>query len=279
MKLGPIGLWEVVVIANVVAVIFIAKRRHVLGARRWWTLGGLARSIASTLRAPIPDASFARLEDVRMEFRLRSGRAARVSFDRVHGRRVVRLEVAADEAPSLTITEAGTVDQVRRFFGLARGVSLGARSFDERFVLGAPDPERVRRAIGPELRHAITGIFEKRPVRNLTFANGRLAIEANVRDIELRDYPNTFDFLDEIARAFDRKPVQVRALGLERRALADQEGRLRCSYCHEHVTGDEPDLVACESCATVLHGACWDEHGGCPIWGCRGERPERARAR
>ncbi|MEZ0229225.1 MAG: RING finger protein [Planctomycetota bacterium] len=68
----------------------------------------------------------------------------------------------------------------------------------------------------------------------------------------------------------------MKVLGGERLALAGSEGKARCAYCHEDVTGAEPDLVACEHCHTVLHADCYDELGRCPILGCTGTKPERA---
>jgi len=84
--------------------------------------------------------------------------------------------------------------------------------------------------------------------------------------------------LADIARAFDPIGIRVKVLGdRELRALRGAGGEARCSYCHDNVTGVEPDLVACTACSTVLHDACWKDLGRCPVLGCTGSVPERAR--
>ena len=74
-------------------------------------------------------------------------------------------------------------------------------------------------------------------------------------------------------------PILVQVLGGERRALRGKGGKARCGYCHDDVTGAEPDLVACDRCSTVLHEGCWTELGRCPVMGCAGRSPERRRVR
>jgi len=69
----------------------------------------------------------------------------------------------------------------------------------------------------------------------------------------------------------------VRILGGREALVAHAHGATRCSYCHEVVTGSEPDLIACGKCSTVLHEGCWGELGRCPVMGCGGAVPERAR--
>jgi hypothetical protein len=107
---------------------------------------------------------------------------------------------------------------------------------------------------------------------------GKLRAHVPLTELELADYPRLLVLLDRIVRAFEPVSIPVKVLGGERRALADASGATRCSYCHDHVTGAEPDLIACAACGTVLHEACWNEHGRCPLLGCPGAKPERAPA-
>ncbi|MBI3724340.1 hypothetical protein HY251_10370, partial [bacterium] len=77
----------------------------------------------------------------------------------------------------------------------------------------------------------------------------------------------------------DRVSLAVHVLGGERRAFQSHAGSPRCAYCHEDVIGNEPDLIACSSCATVLHESCWSDNGRCTVLGCAGKTPERAPTR
>jgi hypothetical protein len=42
-------------------------------------------------------------------------------------------------------------------------------------------------------------------------------------------------------------------------------GPQRCPYCH---SGVRTRVRRCTSCTTIHHVDCWDEHGGCSIYGC-----------
>lgn len=39
----------------------------------------------------------------------------------------------------------------------------------------------------------------------------------------------------------------------------------RCPFCHDGIGGE---TTSCGACASVHHGACWEEHGGCSVFGC-----------
>jgi hypothetical protein len=268
-------LVKLLVVAVLVLALFVAfATRYRLGTRRYWTLRGLIAHVCATLRFPIPTESFAALDAVTLPGALPGGRGARVSF---HERHVI-IAVRADEHASvaLSVSEARLLDRLKRFVRASSSVSVGHRAFDERFQVEAADPATTRKRIGTDERRAIESLFDRAHVRRLSLGEGRLVAEADARALEVADYPFVCDRLDAIARAFDRGALAVRVLGGERRAQRDAHGALRCAYCHANVTGDEPDLVACDTCATAVHAACWEEHGGCPIWGCRGQR-ERAR--
>lgn len=82
-----------------------------------------------------------------------------------------------------------------------------------------------------------------------------------------------------MAALVETRSVRVRVLDAEHPVACGPEGELRCAYRRDGITGDADDLVACRRCRTALHGACWDEHGGCPMLGCEGDQAERPRAR
>src|SRR5205823_6234227 len=76
------------------------------------------------------------------------------------------------------------------------------------------------------------------------------------------------DVLDRIAASVEPVLVRVRLFAGERRALRGFGGNPRCVFSHDAITGDEPDLDACEQCHTVFHDACWVDLGWCPILEC-----------
>ena len=41
----------------------------------------------------------------------------------------------------------------------------------------------------------------------------------------------------------------------------------RCPYCRTTFERDDP-ILTCASCNAVHHGECWEENGGCAVWGC-----------
>jgi hypothetical protein len=45
---------------------------------------------------------------------------------------------------------------------------------------------------------------------------------------------------------------------------------LICPYCHDEL--DSASALACDSCATPVHGECAAIHGRCVTLGCRGAR-------
>ncbi len=162
---------------------------------------------------------------------------------------------------------------------MTREIEIGVPEFDSRFLLETRTERKAAKVLGPELRRAITAAFDRYRVRTLVLEDGRLTVDADISFIEPGEYPGVLGLLDRAARTMDRTKIKVRILGSERRALVDERGKTRCAYCHEGLTGDEDDLVACEQCATVLHGECWRTHGKCPILGCSGKNPERGRVR
>jgi hypothetical protein len=151
---------------------------------------------------------------------------------------------------------------------------LSEKDFADRFDLEVT-VSGASKQLAPEVRKAIWIIFE-RGAADLGVENGTAIVAAEATAIETSDYPGILCLLDMIARALDRKPLPVRVLGRELSALVDESGKTRCAYCHSNLTGDEPDLCACEKCRTVVHEACWAEHGGCPLLGCGGSKLERS---
>jgi hypothetical protein len=156
-------------------------------------------------------------------------------------------------------------------------VSFSRRTFGEGFQLGTNDQVRVFRAFrnNPELRATIEELFRTTTVDQVLVWDGKVTATAKLASLDPARYREVLALLERIARAFDPVRLNVRVLGGERRALAGATGDARCAYCHAHVTGEEPDLIACALCGTVLHDACWEELRRCPVLGCPGVKVER----
>jgi hypothetical protein len=59
------------------------------------------------------------------------------------------------------------------------------------------------------------------------------------------------------------------ALALEevRAPLLESGGALLCPFCREVIGEDDP-LARCEVCGTPSHPSCFEENGGCVVYGC-----------
>ncbi len=207
--------------------------------------------------------------------RLSSGRPARVDFT---PDLKARFAVAVD--PTTTTLWIDRRSFLEHWLGLsAASVDSGDPRFDERYVVRTRGEGRARRAFDQGLKEAVDLVFAYRGVETLEVAKGWLTVAVPIANVEPQWYPVLLDVLDRAARAFDRVPILVRGLGGDVRALAGPGGSARCAYCHDGVSGEDPGLVACDRCHTVLHAGCWEELAHCPVLGCVGREPRRARER
>jgi hypothetical protein len=199
-------------------------------------------------------------------------------------------EIGVSHPPAIQVTRDGLMGMIGRVFGAT--IPSGDRGFDGRFVVtGAGDRSRAKAALADGFREVVKRIFDgfgvtlvhtiRQPFlyqdRHL-FA-GRSVLRARVPRLDPKRAPELFAKLGELASFLEGVPLHVVTLGAERRAEKGASGSPRCAWCHADITGSEPDLVACEKCATVLHEACWAEQGGCPVMGCAGKTAERAKQR
>jgi hypothetical protein len=256
------------------------------GGKGYVLIGDLVRDVATLtgLRADHEPAWYPTLESVRLDGDVAGRRASVTFFTEIHpetyGRDTVcycvRLATPAEETPWLRVTQESVLTKVAKALGLSWEVEIGDAEFDARFLLVTDRKEPASNLLRGEVRGAIARIFDL-GARDLSFEKGEIAVTARVEAVDLASYRLILEGLARIARTIDRKTLAVRVLGGDRRALVDESGRTRCPYCRENLGGDEDDLVACEKCATVLHDDCWKEHGRCPLLGCSGRSPERAR--
>ena len=69
--------------------------------------------------------------------------------------------------------------------------------------------------------------------------------------------------------------------------LVGASGRLRlvastqgaCPYCHQPASFREEAVQRCSACDALHHNCCWQEHGGCAVFGCERGPKREARSR
>lgn len=192
----------------------------------------------------------------------------------------MRLSVATTrDAPPLRVRLEGALQRLGKRLGRREDIHTGDRAFDARFFLESAEPLEGRRALRADVRRAVDEAFSRHGVDRLTLRPGELCVEADLKACPPEQWRQVLVMLDRAATMVETRPMAVRVLEGQREGVCGPDGGLRCAYCRDGLTGEEADLVACERCRTALHGACWEEHGACPMLGCDGEQAERPRAR
>jgi hypothetical protein len=216
-----------------------------------------------------------RLSNFRFHGKLADGREASVIFREIlfgtgaataDGEFESDLSVDAPDAPRLSVTRDNWATKLGRWLPGERAPG----KLDERLAVDAKSPSAKEALEKTALRRAITETFDHFGVKALAFEHGRVRATVNATVLRHDRYRPLIDLLAAIARSFEGVPLGMGPFGLVRRALKTATGKPRCSYCHADVTGSEPDLVACEKCATVLHDGCFRELRHCPVLGCEG---------
>lgn len=234
----------------------------------------LVRSCRPLRVRRLPDEP--RLEDVALDGRLRSGRAASIRFLGEPPRG--RVAVHAVAGPALEVRRESSATRLAKRLGRLSELVIGVKPFDDRYLLLTEDVRAARRALrGEELRQAIDRAMKAHPIERLELDGEDLVAVVDATRVPPGGYARLLDTLDLVADVLQRQRVPVKLLGGERAAVVDPGGAMRCVFCLDAVRADDPGLSACTACRTVVHEACWTEHGGCPLYGCRGGERERAR--
>jgi hypothetical protein len=157
--------------------------------------------------------------------------------------------------------------KVDKLLGRALEIEVGVPEFDDRYLLETQDGDGARRALEVPLRREIDRLFLDAGVTSLAFVpSGEVRAVVPARLLDRGRAASLVKRLGEAARL---------AAGLNLKVELDV-GRLRrlgrCGFCHVDVTGREPGLVACGRCKTIVHDACWREHGSCPVLACAGQK-------
>ena len=245
---------------------------HRIGRHTYWNRAVLVSDLSERLGPGVRSRTGVWLRSIDFRLVVGEGRNARVSFFSGGLRYFARFELDVDEAPRISMRRRWPLFD-RQQPPSAEGLALEWLPF----TFATLDRPRVARAFqgNLQLKGDLIELFTKLPLDSARIWSGKLTATAPLSRVQLEDFRPILERLDRIAKAFERVPVKVRVLGGERRALRGASGGARCAYCHDGITGDEADLVACELCHTVLHDECWRDLGHCPVLGCAGRDPER----
>lgn len=243
-------------------------------------------------RARLRRAMAAALAEGRDDLELTDGQRPEVR-GRLDGREV-ELRLGRDGAwtararvenapPDFTVSPLTNGRRLARWLGLVRDPALGDRRADDRFVLASEDAARTaplfaKDGLGPRLDRLF----------GATVSAQRVRLEGGWVEVRFRD---------DLAAGADpakRQRERERCLGVladvaalaglcERRRISVGEGAaavvfgwtggteaVRCPYCHDALGDAGQPEVACDTCQTLHHGACFEEAGGCTVFGCPG---------
>jgi len=185
----------------------------------------------------------------------------------------------APERVRLRIRREEGLNALAKWVGAARDdVVAGGTSFDRRFLIDAPSEEaREPLSEDADVREAISALFRRWEVDELEIAEGVLRVKGDVVRLGVNQVQGLLGRLPQIAHAYDRAPtiaVTIRepeaAPGPRFVWTGGRDDAARCPYCRDGFGEDQPHLVACAACGTLIHEECHEEHGECPILGCEG---------
>lgn len=178
-----------------------------------------------------------------------------------------RLAIEADGVGALSFHDRGVIGE------LARLLQLKERFIDQFKVRadgkGARQLENTNQISGEDLERCITAaLAAARALRvpELRFEDGWL-IAHGIQGFESARVTALTEAMIDLAEAFSG----AAALGARVRA-ASRDLRV-CPFCRD---GLDDEVRACEDCQAAHHQDCWDEHGGCSIFGCRGAARPRS---
>jgi hypothetical protein len=176
---------------------------------------------------------------------------------------------------SFSVGHVGVLNRLGRWLGVVPDVKTGHEGIDDKFILRGQEGSLKTLFRSRELERAIDALFGGEGVGKVALEGGWLRCE-RAQTLDAGSYATVFRALLRIARECERKEVVVKILGEKPRfAWTAGSGTARCPYCRDDVGLDGDDIMACGGCDTVHHSACYDEAGGCTIFGC--DRKARGR--
>ena len=166
----------------------------------------------------------------------------------------VRVRIRVDAGRAAAEKAQGQVEDVRVAHGWA---------FDQRYLVETDEDPTGGAMADAEVRDAIHAVFERWGMDELRVAAGQLVVEA--ASPLLDEVEELLESLERIASAYDRRPAPEVRSRASFAWVGGVDAAARCPFCRDSLAGE---LVACEGCATLVHGECHEENGGCPILGC-----------
>lgn len=223
----------------------------------------------------------------------RDGRWVSLEFARrgsgKHKFHVALYSVDVDHAAAdFDLTKGGALDWLGSLFGLVERPPVHA-ALGENVVLAQGSSAAARGLLQQgELAAKLRGLLDD-DFTAVRMARGRLLIERRVGlgTLDLRNLHAVYAKLSEIAALCERRKVTVKVTGISgvtvkpRFVMTGGGQSALCPYCRDEVELDgkgDDDLKGCDRCDTLHHRACFDEAGGCTVFGCR-QRDERASER
>jgi hypothetical protein len=214
------------------------------------------------------------------------GRPITLDFERrgsgKHKYTVAQYGVEVDNAAGdFDLSKGNAFDWLGKLFGLVEAPDVHPELGTDVVLRGSSAASRrllQQGELATELRGLLDGGFTV-----VRLASGRLMVERRVDggSLDLARLNAVYARLGEVADLCERRKVTVKVKGrasTRRFAWTGGGQASLCPYCRDEVALDregDDDLTACERCETVHHRACFDEAGGCTIFGC-GQRRARA---
>ncbi len=178
-------------------------------------------------------------------------------------RYVIQFGVAVDPSVSVSIKDPSLL---ARWFG--RGKPQGGR-----FLVKSQDASETSNMFvhgGPELVDLLGELLEQGQTDEIVADGGWLYLQCELGSLNDRWFRWYFARMVKLARFYERRPILVRS---RPRFLWTGGGEhALCPYCRDGLPDDLEAAVACDVCNTLHHDECFQEHGGCTIFGCEGRR-------
>jgi hypothetical protein len=144
-----------------------------------------------------------------------------------------------------------------------------------RIRTGGPFSVRPRAGLLQRLGMHYLAIGGRRPAKDVLFAVERLIRDYQVLRVTAGSgllradvrWERAGTDTDRVLKVLERLDRIALALEDVHQPLVESGGLLTCPYCRVGI-GEEAPMARCESCGTPYHPSCFEESGGCAVYGC-----------
>ena len=190
-------------------------------------------------------------------------------------RRRQELHLRVENAAELLLDEADGLELLGRWLGVAD--ALSAPAADDLVVRAGSPAEASRLLADPTGRLALRALLDRGEFSGIQLRGGWLSISRRRERLDPEYVLWTAARLAEVARALDRREVQVVVRGERRFAWTGGGDQVRCPYCRDGLDPAGDAAQACGACGTAHHRECLAEGGGGSLFACAGRGRERVR--